>query len=324
MIPLRDTVRSKNFPLVNVLIIGVNVLVFLWQLSQGSRLNEAFYVYGIVPLRYFDPTVSVHFTTFQQLLPFLTSMFLHGGILHILGNMWFLYIFGDNIEDHLGHIRYFFFYILCGIAAGLIHLFTNGGSKIPTIGASGAIAGVMGAYLLLYPRARILTLVPIFFFFQLFEIPAFIFLGYWFLIQILSGGLTPSGAGGVAWWAHVGGFVSGLIFVKVLGVIPRTGVNKGLRHYTERQRTPRLHKISPAPVSEELDLEAEMIITPREARAGARKLISVPQGLRKRPIWVTIPTGVQEGTRLRLSGLGRSDDEGNRGDLFLNVRLRGG
>jgi membrane associated rhomboid family serine protease len=321
MIPLRDTVRSKNFPLVNVLIIGVNVLAFLWQLSQGSRLNEAFYLYGIVPLRYSDSAVSVHFTTFQQLLPFLTSMFLHGGILHILGNMWFLHIFGDNIEDHLGHIRYFLFYILCGIAAGLIHLFTNWGSKIPTIGASGAIAGVMGGYLLLYPRARILTLVPIFFFFQLFEIPAFIFLGYWLLIQILSGGLTASGAGGVAWWAHVGGFVAGLIFVKVLEMIPRTGVNEGLRHYTERQRTPRLHKVSPAFLSEELDLEGEITITPREARAGARKLISVPHGLRKRPIWVTIPPGIQEGTRLCLSGLGRSDDEGNRGDLFLNVRV---
>ena len=323
MIPLRDTVRSKNFPAVNTALIVVNVIAFLWQLSQGPRLEDVFFLYGIVPLRYSDPSVSAHFTSFQQVLPFLTSMFLHGGIFHILGNVWFLYIFGDNIEDTLGHIRYLAFYLLCGVAAGLVHLLTNWGSKIPTIGASGAIAGVMGGYLLLYPRAKILTLVPIFFFFQFFEIPAFVFLGYWLFIQILSGGLTPSGAGGVAWWAHVGGFVTGAIFVKILGAIPRTGMDKGLRHYTERHKTPRLQRISPAPLSEELDLEGEITLTSREARTGARKLISVPQGLRKRPLWVTIPAGVDEGTRLRLKGLGRSDDEGNRGDLFLVVRLEG-
>ena len=324
MIPLRDTVRSRNFPVVNTGFIIVNIVAFIWQLSLGPRLEEAFYLFGVVPIRYSDPTVAVHFTTLQQLFPFLSSIFLHGGVFHILGNMWFLYIFGDNVEDHLGHIRYFLFYLLCGIAAGLIHLLTNWNSKIPTIGASGAIAGVMGGYLLLYPRARILTLVPIFFFIQLFEIPAFIFLGYWFLIQILSGSLTPSDVGGVAWWAHVGGFVSGLILVKVLGVIPSTGLSEGIRHHTERQRTPRLQKVSPTPSPEELDLEGELIITPREARAGARKMVSVPYGIRRRPIRVTIPPGVEEGTRLRLRGLGRSDDEGNRGDLFLQVRLRDG
>jgi membrane associated rhomboid family serine protease len=321
MIPLRDTVRSKNFPAVNTGLIVVNVLVFLWQLSLGPHLEEAFYSFGIVPLRYSDPSVSIHFTTFEQILPFFSSMFLHGGVFHILGNMWFLYIFGDNVEDNLGHIRYFLFYVLCGVTAGLIHLLTNWHSKIPTIGASGAIAGVMGGYLLLYPRARILTLIPILIFFQLFEIPAFIFLGYWLLIQIVSGSLTASNVGGVAWWAHVGGFVSGLILVKILGVIPRTGLNEGLRHYTERQRTPRLLKVSPTHAEEDLDLEGEIAITPREARTGARKMISVPQGVRKRPIWVTIPPGVQEATRLRLRGLGQTDDEGNRGDLFLAVRV---
>jgi len=322
MIPLRDTVRSRNFPVVNTLIIGLNIVAFLWQLSQGNRLEEAFYLYGVLPLRYSDPDVSVHFTTFQQLLPFLTSMFLHGGLFHILGNMWFLYIFGDNVEDHLGHIRYFMFYILCGVTAGLIHLLTNWDSKIPTVGASGAIAGVMGGYLLLYLCARILTLIPIIFFFQVFEIPAFIFLGYWFLIQIVSGSLAPSDVGGVAWWAHIGGFVSGVIFVKVLGMIPRMGLNEGLRHHTERQRTPRLHKVSPTSVEEELDLEGQIAITPREARFGSRKLISVPQGFRKRTGWVTIPPGVKDGTQLRLRGMGKSDDEGNRGDLLLEVRVR--
>ena len=138
-------------------------MAFIWQLSQGPHIQEALYLYGIVPIRYSDPAVSVDFTTFQQILPFVTSMFLHGGFLHIIGNMWFLHIFGDNIEDRLGHFRYLVFYLLCGLAAGLIHLFTNWDSKIPTIGASGAIAGVMGGYLLLYPRARILTLDTDFF-----------------------------------------------------------------------------------------------------------------------------------------------------------------
>ncbi len=144
MIPIRDAIRSENFPVVNLLIIVLNIFVFVWQLTQGPHLKEALFLYGIVPIRYSDPSLSVQFSQFQQWLPFLTSMFLHGGFLHILGNMWFLYIFGDNIEDRIGHIRYLIFYILCGVAAGLIHLFTNWGSKIPTIGASGAIFGRYG------------------------------------------------------------------------------------------------------------------------------------------------------------------------------------
>ncbi len=322
MIPLRDTVRSSHFPAVNILIIVLNVLAFLWEISQGARLDQAFFLFGIVPIRYSDPAISAHFPMLLQLLPFVTSMFLHGGILHILGNMWFLYIFGDNVEDRLGHLRYLLFYLLCGVAAGVIHLLTNWDSKIPTVGASGAIAGVMGGYLLLYPRARILTLVPIFFFFQIFEIPAFIFLGYWLLIQLVSAGLAPSGVGGVAWWAHVGGFISGAIFIKVLLAIPRTGLNQGLRQYTGRQTTPRLHRVSPVNLPEQFDLEGEITITPKEARYGARKLISVPQGYRKRTVVVTIPPGVEDGVRIRLRGLGRTDDEGNRGDLFLRIRLK--
>ena len=186
MIPIRDAIPSKTFPIINILIIVANGLVFIWQLSLGAQLKEAFLLYGIVPVRYSDPSLSAQFTIFEQVFPFITSMFLHGGFLHILGNMWFLYIFGDNIEDKLGHIRYLLFYFLCGIAAGLIHLYTNWESQLPTIGASGAISGMMGAYLLLYPRSKILTLIPIFFFFQFVEIPAFIFLGYWLLIQLFS------------------------------------------------------------------------------------------------------------------------------------------
>jgi membrane associated rhomboid family serine protease len=321
MIPIRDAIRSKNFPVANTVIIGLNVLAFMWQLAQGPHLKEAIFLYGIVPIRYSDPELSAHFTRFQQFLPFLTSMFLHGGFLHILGNMWFLYIFGDNIEDRLGHIRYLIFYIFCGVAAGLIHLLTNWNSKIPTIGASGAISGVMGAYLLLYPRARILTLIPIFFFFQFFEIPAFIFLGYWFVFQLFSAGLTPSNVGGIAFWAHIGGFISGLIFIKLFDIIPRTGLSEGLRQYTGRQTTPRLQKVSPQYFPEELDLHGVIQVTPKEAHDGTRKLISIPQGLRKRTLMVTVPPGVREGTRLRLKGLGQAESNGHRGDLFLEVRI---
>ena len=321
MIPIRDTIRSKNFPAVNFIIIGLNILVFLWQLLQGPQLKEVLYLYGMVPLRYSNPELSAHFTRFQQYLPFLSSMFLHGGFLHILMNMWFLYIFGDNIEDRLGHIRYLVFYLLCGVAAGLVHLFTNWNSNIPTIGASGAISGVMGAYLLLYPRSRILTLIPIFFFFQFVEIPAFIFLGFWLFIQLFSASLTPRNVGGVAFWAHIGGFVAGLIFIKMFDWIPRIGLSDGLRQYTERQRTPRIQSLSPLSLPEELDLHGIIKITLREARLGTRKMISIPEGLKKRTLMVTISPGVQEGTRLRLKGLGKRSKDGERGDLFLDVHL---
>jgi len=321
MIPIRDAIRSEHFPAVNFLIIGLNVLTFLWQLTQGPHLNEALFLFGIVPIRYSNPEVSAHFTTFQQFLPFLTSMFLHGGFLHILGNMWFLYIFGDNIEDRLGHIRYLIFYIFCGVAAGLVHLLTNWNSKIPTIGASGAISGVMGAYLLLYPRARILTLIPIFFFFQFVELPAFIFLGYWLLLQLFSAGLTPRNVGGIAFGAHIGGFIGGLLFIKIFDVIPRLGISNGLRQYTQRKTTPRLQSISPYVLSDDLNLYGVIRVTPREAHDGTRKLISIPQGSKKRTLLVTIPPGVQEGTRLRLRGLGQVDGDGNRRDFFLEVQI---
>jgi len=323
MIPIRDAIRSKNFPIVNTLIIGLNIIAFFWQLLQGPHLKEALFLFGIVPIRYSDPELSTQFTAFQQLLPFLSSMFLHGGLLHILGNMWFLYIFGDNIEDRLGHIRYFIFYIFCGVAAGLVHLLTNWDSKIPTIGASGAISGVMGAYLLLYPRARILTLIPIFFFFQFVELPAFIFLGYWLFLQLFSASLAPRNVAGIAFWAHIGGFVAGFILVKIFEVIPRTGINGSLRRHTERQRTPRIQAVSPQYFPDELDSYGVVTLTSKEAKYGARKLISIPQGLRKRTLMVTIPPGVENGTRLRLKGLGKKDTGGNRGDLFLEVQILG-
>jgi len=321
MIPIRDAIRSRTFPVVNVAIIVLNVLAFLWQLTQGPGLKEALYLYGIVPLRYSDPGLSTHFTGFQQYLPFLTSMFLHGGFLHIIMNMWFLYIFGDNIEDRLGHIRYLVFYFFCGVAAGLIHLFTNWSSNIPTIGASGAISGVMGAYLLLYPRSRIMTLIPIFLFFQFIEIPAFVFLGYWILIQLFSASLTPKNVGGIAFWAHIGGFVAGLFFIKIFDWIPRTGLSGGLRQYTERKRTPRIQPLTPLSIPDEFDLQGIIKITPREGRLGTRKMISIPHGIKKRTLMVSIPPGVEEGTRLRLKGLGKQGKDGEQGDLFLDVHL---
>ena len=321
MIPIRDAIRSRTFPVINVVIIVLNVLAFLWQLSQGPQLKEALYLYGIVPFRYSDPELSTQFTRFQQYLPFLTSMFLHGGFLHIIGNMWFLYIFGDNIEDRLGHIRYLIFYLLCGVTAGLVHLYTNWDSKIPTIGASGAISGVMGAYLLLYPRSKILTLIPIFLFIQFIEIPAFIFLGYWLLIQLFSASLTPRNVGGIAFWAHIGGFIAGLLFIKIFDWIPRTGLTNGFRQHTERHRTPRIQPLTPLSIPDELDLHGIIKITDREARSGTRKMISIPQGIKKRTLLVTIPPGVEEGTRVRLKGLGKQGKEGERGDLFLDVHL---
>ena len=196
--------------------IGLNVLVFLFELSLGHGVDQFVRAFGVVPERtlfiLFNAPEYLHFAV----IPFFTSIFMHGGWFHLLGNVLFLYIFGDNIEDTLGHIRFAFFYIGCGVAASLIHLLTHPNSAIPTIGASGAIAGVMGAYFLLFPGSRIVTLVPFFFFFQLIEIPAFVFLGIWFLIQFLSGSFSfalSSDSSGIAWWAHIGGFAVGAGYV---------------------------------------------------------------------------------------------------------------
>src|SRR5689334_10104042 len=209
MIPLRDVIPSRTTPYVTVSLVVINVLVFLYQLTLGSDLNEFVFTYGLVPA-YFS-WISV-----------VTSMFLHGGFLHVAGNMLYLWIFGDNVEDRMGHGRFLVFYLLCGIAAALAQTFTTPDSTVPMIGASGAIAGVMGAYFVLYPRSRIVTLIPLFFFFQVIEVPAIFFLGIWFLMQFVSGvgsivstvgnaGNGSGGAiGGIAFWAHIAGFVAGI------------------------------------------------------------------------------------------------------------------
>jgi membrane associated rhomboid family serine protease len=216
LIPIRDIHVSprRTQPVVNILLIAVNVLVFLFELSLGPRLEGFLMSAAFIPGRE-GGGLAVGVTSA------LLSMFLHGGLGHLLGNMLFLWIFGDNVEDRLGHFRYFAFYILCGYAATFAHAFFNAGSTMPAIGASGAISGVLGAYLFLYPRARIVTLVWLFIFVRFVEIPALVFLPIWFLMQFFSGvsslGAGDAAAGGVAWFAHIGGFIAGPLLLLLLG-----------------------------------------------------------------------------------------------------------
>jgi len=214
--PLRDINPSRSAPVMTLILIAVNVAVFLLEISlPPEKLAAAMNIYGIVPARYFGAAPAagpVHLLP----LPLLTSMFLHAGWIHLIANLWILWIFGDNVEDRLGHLRFLVFYLGSGVAAGLVHLFTNAGSSLPTIGASGAIAGVMGAYFVLFPRARVLAVIPIFFWPFFLEVPAVVFMGFWFLGQFLSGLLSlGETGGGIAWWAHVGGFVAGVVLCPV-------------------------------------------------------------------------------------------------------------
>jgi len=213
MIPLRDSQPSRSTPFVTYGLIIANVLVFLYEVSLDPfSANHFIATYGVVPSR-LDP------------LTLLTSMFLHGGWLHLIGNVWFLWIFGDNVEDILGHGKYLLFYLLCGILAALVHVMLNPEARVPTIGASGAIAGVMGAYVVKFPRARIVTLIFVFVFITTVELPAAVILGYWFVIQLFSGvgsiGYSSATAGGVAWFAHVGGFLAGIALIYLFGARPR-------------------------------------------------------------------------------------------------------
>jgi membrane associated rhomboid family serine protease len=212
MFPLRDTIRPRTTPVVNTAIIVVNILVFFYEFSLGRRMESFVYEFGLTPVRFFW---ALHHNLADAIIPVFTAMFVHGGWLHLIGNMWFLYIFGDNVEDRVGHVPYVFFYLLCGIGSALTQTFFAKGSNIPMVGASGAIAGVLGAYFMLYPHSRILTLVPIFIFIQIMEIPAVIFLFFWFLWQFIQGSLAAStpAQGGVAWWAHIGGFLVGLALI---------------------------------------------------------------------------------------------------------------
>jgi membrane associated rhomboid family serine protease len=207
MLPLKDDIKPAKLPIVTYLIVGINVLVFLYEVSLGSALDNFLNQYGAVPYLLFHPTGVSSYTRL------LTSMFMHGGFMHIFGNMLFLWIFADNIEDRFGHVRFTFFYLLCGIAGALLHAATAPNSTVPMIGASGAISGVLGAYILLYPKARVLALIPFGFFLRVTYLPSVLFLGIWFLFQFLSGILSLGALGaGVAYFAHIGGFGAGLLF----------------------------------------------------------------------------------------------------------------
>jgi len=321
MIPLRDTTPTRNYPVVNSAIIGINVVVFLIQLLQGPGINRFIYIYGLVPARYSIPQVAEYFTMSQQIFSLVSFMFLHGSFWHILGNMWSLYIFGDNVEDRLGSIRYALFYLLCGIASGLSHLMLNLQSNVPTIGASGAIAGVMGAYFILHPRSKILTLIPIFFIPYFLNIPAYIFLGLWFLLQFINAAGSQGTAGGIAWWAHIGGFVFGIVFLKLFTALPDTGVSRQMRQFTVKRKTPRLQVLHPASSGEDPHLYGLIKITPHEAVSGTHKLVNIPLGFKKRLFNVKVPAGIQEGTVLRLKGLGQRAGAHGSGDLYLKVTI---
>jgi len=205
MFPLRDDIPSRRFPAVNLWLIIVNILSFIYQLSLGPGQERFILAHGFIPAAFSLPAL-------------FTSMFIHGDLFHIAANLWMLWVFGDNVEDRMGHGRYLVFYLLCGVGAAMAQYFANPMAQVPMIGASGAISGVLGAYFFLYPRARILTFVPIFIFFYLVEIPAYFFIGFWFVMQFLQGTaqhLASGGAaeGGVAWWAHVGGFLTGVLLL---------------------------------------------------------------------------------------------------------------
>jgi rhomboid family protein len=225
MIPIRDDQPRFITPYVTYFLIGLNLVIFLFEATLTPQsFKVLLYQLGMVP---------ANITAFlagagglrlvAAFLPTLTSMFLHGSWMHVIGNMWFLWIFGDNIEDHLGHFKYLLFYLLSGLGAAFAQVILNPHSRVPTVGASGAIAGVLGAYFLLFPRAKVLIWFPIFF---LFYLPAWVTLGYWFAMQFVSGAATSIAnysetSGGVAFWAHVGGFVAGIVLIKIFPERPR-------------------------------------------------------------------------------------------------------
>lgn len=215
MFPIRDTIPTKKFPIINLSLIVVNVLVFIFQLviqyNYGDEgLQTFFYDYGMVPAFFEGSGKPYH--------SLLTNIFLHGGWLHLIGNIWTLYIFGDNVEDRMGRWSYLAFYLCCGLLADGTHLFFNMGSEIPAIGASGAIAGVMGAYMFLFPRSKVLMLIPIFYIPFFFNIKAYLYLAYWFILQLVNGTVDFANGmdgAGVAFWAHVGGFVGGIALYRL-------------------------------------------------------------------------------------------------------------
>jgi membrane associated rhomboid family serine protease len=248
MIPLRDDVPSRTIPIVNYTLIALNVAAFVLELGLGSNLAGFFQQATVIPALYTGRDHRLELseivtTSLQPLLAqrTLSSMFLHGGFLHILGNMLYLWIFGDNVEDRVGHLRYLVFYLLCGWSAAYAHIWSDPASRLPSIGASGAIAGVLGAYLVLYPRAKVVTLIPLGFFTKVVRIPAFFVLAFWFLQQFVAGALSLSAqtaqSGGVAWWAHIGGFATGLLLVGLFQRRKRRPIARNVWWEASRRRS---------------------------------------------------------------------------------------
>ncbi|MDE3178915.1 MAG: rhomboid family intramembrane serine protease [Acidobacteriota bacterium] len=214
-IPLNDNIRRRSFWAVTLALILANTAVFAYELSLGPRLNRFIYLNALIPARYTTPAGWDISSLPGFVIPVLVSMFLHGGWLHLGGNMLFLFVFGRSIEDRLGHAQFLLLYFLSGYAAAALYVTLSAGSRVPSIGASGAIAGVLGAYFVTYPRARITTVIFLLFFFWTFHLPAVLVLGYWFLVQFAMGfqmlAIQSATSGGVAWWAHVGGFLCGML-----------------------------------------------------------------------------------------------------------------
>lgn len=218
MIPLRDENPSRTVPVVTRALIAANAVCFVYELALGPELRPFVLTWGLVPARLSRALAAGGGALLAPGSTLLTSMFLHAGWLHLIGNMWYLWIFGDNVEDRLGRVRFVAFYLASGLVAGLLQFAANPVARVPTVGASGAIAGVLGAYMMAFPRARVITLVPLLFFFPIVALPAMIVLGLWFIYQFFSGTLAiGTASGGVAWWAHIGGFAFGYVVMRLLG-----------------------------------------------------------------------------------------------------------
>jgi len=219
-IPLNDNVRRHTFWLSTLLLIVVNFWVFLFELSLGPALNRLIFLYGVIPARYLSPHGFLMTSPQGALAPLFASMFLHGGWLHLIGNMLFLFVFGRSVEDRFGHLKFLAIYFVSGFLGAILHIVLNAGSRVPSIGASGCIAGILGAYFVCFPRARITTVVFLLFFLWTIRLPALVILGYWFLVQFFTGfqmlDIQSATAGGVAWWIHVGGFIAGMILALTL------------------------------------------------------------------------------------------------------------
>lgn len=231
MIPLRDDNPASKPPIITVTVITICVLAFFYQVSLGQQAQQIFVMaLGTIPATLIgNQQLPPELAIIPPVATLFTSMFLHGGWMHLIGNMLYLWIFGDNIEDAMGHTRFVIFYLVCGVIAALAHAIPNAGSVVPMIGASGAISGVLGAYLLLYPHAKVLVLIPFGFYAHTVHLPAMAVLGFWFVFQIINSALTSTKTGGVAWGAHIGGFVAGMALIPLFK-------SKGVRLFARTRR----------------------------------------------------------------------------------------